>query len=93
MKQALFEPDKMTPAANDAWKLINYIRFVSIEDISNIFPDDNYIISKAKKLHEYYNEHSSPFFSSELAWLELINNTLDSEHLNRLTEYILEEYV
>lgn len=33
MKQALFEPEKMTPAANDAWKLINYIRFVSIEDI------------------------------------------------------------
>lgn len=93
MKQAVFEPEKMTPAANNVWKLVNYIRFISIKDISNIFPNDNYIINKAKKLHEYYNEHSSPFFSDELAWLELINNTLDSEHLNRLTEYILDEFV
>ena len=81
----------------DSEKLLLFMSFVEyapIDEIAKIFPDDERIIRRAESYKKELEDLGLQFLRSKLSWSRIIFELqFDQEKLNRLTTYILEEYV
>jgi hypothetical protein len=81
----------------DAEKLLLFMSFVEyapIDEIAKIFPDDERIIRRAHSYKKEFEDLGLQCLRSKLSWSRIIFELqFDKEKLNRLTTYILEEYV
>lgn len=86
----------MTEDAEKLLLIMLFVEYAPIDEIAKIFPEDERIIKRAQSYKKEFEDMGAGMrcLKNKLSWSRIILELqLDKEKLNRLTTYILEEYV